>query len=64
MVETVEELFDRIKEEFNMQLFKKTVRKSEYKRHSLIKEFKRELNRVIRRRLAKIKISLVITQRF
>ena len=38
-----------------MQEFKKVARKSSYKRRSLIKEFKRGLNRVIRRKLAKAK---------
>jgi len=36
-----------------MQEFKKVTRRSSYKRRPLIKEFKRGLNRSIRRKLAK-----------
>jgi len=45
-----------------MQLFKKTARKSGYERHSFIKEFKRELNGTIRRRLAKVKTFLTMIE--
>ena len=38
-----------------MQEFKKVARRSGYERRSLIEEFKRELNRAIRRRLAEAK---------
>ena len=34
-----------------IQKFKGTVRESEYKRRLLVKEFKQEMNRVIRRKL-------------
>jgi len=37
-----------------VQIFKKTVRESEYKRRPLIEEFKRGLNGAIRRRLAEV----------
>jgi len=36
-----------------MQEFKKVTRRSNYERRPLIKEFKRELNRAIRRKLAR-----------
>jgi len=76
-VETVKELFTKMREEFRefdkelrkvdklrllkqggrtcneyVQIFKKTLRGSNYERQPLIKEFKRGLNRNIRRRLA------------
>ena len=38
-----------------VQEFKKVARRSGYERRSLIEEFKRELNRAIRRRLAEAK---------
>jgi len=38
-----------------MQEFRKVTRESSYEERSLIKEFKRGLNRVIRRKLAKAK---------
>lgn len=34
-----------------VQVFKKTARRSRYKKRILVEEFKRELNKVIRRRL-------------
>jgi len=40
----------RTTEEF-MQEFKRTVRESRYKRRVLVEEFKREMNRVIKRKL-------------
>jgi len=39
-----------MKEEF-VQEFKRIARRSEYERQPLVKEFKREMNRVIRRKL-------------
>ena len=43
----------RTMEEF-LQEFKRAVRNSKYKRKLLVKEFKREINRVIRRKLMKV----------
>jgi len=46
----------RIMEEF-VQEFRRVARGSKYKRRLLIKEFKREMSRVIRRKLIEVEYS-------